>query len=227
MMMSPEAYYDNELQGKTPEEIRRKIRSLRREITTLKRAMESPDYTQIYCLGDDVRISCDRRYLERAKLALANMGEECPPTASEKRDAAFNASLDAVHQVELVIHKHLHSTHVYIVRMEDPVVYSHEDQSYIRPEEEEALDEFDLTPREDFIEYLADIHMGEWRKHYSPARYGYAVMDGVGWSITIFYKDGRKPFRSDGDNAYPYNFDKFCELMGMDRPLEDDEEDGE
>lgn len=215
MMISPEAYYDNELQGKTPEQIQRKIRSLRREISALKRTMENPDYAPTRCPSEDVRIFCDRLYLERAKKALADMGEECTPNAIEKRDATFNSSLDAIHQVELVICKHLHSTHVYVVRMEDPVAYSHEDRSYIRPEEEEALDEFDLTPREDFIEYLADIHMGEWRKHYSPERYGYAVMDGVSWSLNIFYKDGRKPFHCEGDNAYPYNFDKFCELMGV------------
>ena len=226
MMMSPEAYYDMELQGKTPEEIQRKIRSLRREITTLKRKMEKPDYIPKHCPGDDVRISCDRQYLARALKVLADMGEECPLTATEKRDAAFNASLDAIHRVELVICKHRFEPQAYSVRMNDPVEYSREGHSCFSPEEEEAFAEFDHTPREDFLEYLADIHLGEWRKHYSPERYGYAVMDGVSWNINIFYKDGRKPFRCGGDNAYPYNFDRFCELMGVDL-TPDDEEDEE
>ena len=37
MMISPECYYENELKGKTPEQILTVIRSLKRKIAKLKR----------------------------------------------------------------------------------------------------------------------------------------------------------------------------------------------
>lgn len=226
MMISPEAYYDNELQGKTPEEIRRKIRSLRREISTLKRTMENPDYSPTSCPGEDVRISCDRLYLERAKKALADMGVEYIPTASEKKDALFNDSLENAEEVKLEITDYLSGGHVYVVRMDDPVCCSHEVYGLCSPEVEPPAD-YDPVTKEEFIEYLSDIHLGEWRKHYTLDRFGVIMMDGTYWKLTITYKDGRKPFRCSGDNAYPYNFDKFCDLMGVELTPDEADEDEE
>ena len=46
MMISPEVYYEEQLKGKTKEQIMRFIRGLKQEIGHLKNMMESPDYAQ-------------------------------------------------------------------------------------------------------------------------------------------------------------------------------------
>ena len=67
--------------------------------------------------------------------------------------------------------------------------------------------------------------MGEWRKYYSPERFGYVVLDGTQWELTIEYSNGRKSFTSGGCNSYPYNFQKLTELFGIEEEDEDPEED--
>ena len=44
MMISPESYYEMNLQGKTAEQIMSSIRGLKNEIGHLKNVMEHPDY---------------------------------------------------------------------------------------------------------------------------------------------------------------------------------------
>ena len=38
------------------------------------------------------------------------------------------------------------------------------------------------------------------------------------------YNNGHKPVRFDGDNSYPYNFDRLKMLFGIDDTEEDDDE---
>ena len=42
------------------------------------------------------------------------------------------------------------------------------------------------------------------------------VLDGTQWELEFEYSNGHKPVRFDGDNSYPYNFDKFQRLFGID-----------
>ena len=83
----------------------------------------------------------------------------------------------------------------------------------VPPMGEETVTKAELCRR------LADIHMGEWQRHYSPARYGICVMDGTTWRVTVTYKDGSRPFLREGDNVYPYNFRQFADIMGASADL--------
>ena len=40
-------------------------------------------------------------------------------------------------------------------------------------------------------------------------------MDGTQWHLEIYFSDGHEPVKIYGDNAYPYNFREFQELLGM------------
>ena len=35
------------------------------------------------------------------------------------------------------------------------------------------------------MRYLSDIHLEEWRKEYSPERYGMYILDGTQWKLTL------------------------------------------
>ena len=87
MMISPETYYEMNLQGKSPKEIMKKIRSLKIQIGQLKRSIENAD--DIVCEvfpGRLTRLKCDRDYLERAIQAYEEAGGEYVRSKAEQKD---------------------------------------------------------------------------------------------------------------------------------------------
>lgn len=50
------------------------------------------------------------------------------------------------------------------------------------------------------------------------------MCDGTQWELEFEYNNGQRPVRFNGDNSYPYNFDKFQMLFGIDDAGEDDED---
>ena len=78
MMISSETYYEENLKGKSAGEILREIQSLKREINRLRKIAESN-----YMLPEKMcepspltQIKVNREYLERAKIAYAEVGGE-------------------------------------------------------------------------------------------------------------------------------------------------------
>ena len=49
------------------------------------------------------------------------------------------------------------------------------------------------------------------------------MCDGTQWELEFEYNNGQRPVRFNGDNSYPYNFDKFQMLFGIDATEEDNE----
>lgn len=81
-----------------------------------------------------------------------------------------------------------------------------------------------LYGKDEFMDELSRLHIGEWRGSYSPERFGYVVLDGTQWELEIHYNNGAKPFKSHGTNSFPYNFNEFQELLGIDTSTEDNDE---
>ena len=83
------------------------------------------------------------------------------------------------------------------------------------------------TPNETkdtLIDALKDLHMGKWHRRYSTKRFGYMVCDGTQWELEFEYNNGHKPVRFDGDNSYPYNFNRFKMLFEIYDAEEDEDE---
>ena len=95
MMINPEQYYEDNLKGKTAQEIRARIRALKARITRIKRKIENADdITQIIMNSNqETQMAYTRSYLERAKQALVEAGETYKPSKTEQKADAFNASL--------------------------------------------------------------------------------------------------------------------------------------
>ena len=76
MMISPEAYYKEYLQGKSQSAILQQISLLKQEIGRLKDVMESDEKSPAAMIMPSplTRIKCNREYLEMAKLALEEAG---------------------------------------------------------------------------------------------------------------------------------------------------------
>ena len=83
---------------------------------------------------------------------------------------------------------------------------------------------YEPVTKEEFLEGLAELHIGEWKKNYvNPS-----ILDGTQWSIDIEYEGDRKPVHIYGSNAFPYNFDDLLEFLGVDNQddIDDDGDEG-
>ena len=230
MMISPEVYYDEQLKGKTKEQIISAIRGLKQEIGRLKNIMESPGYGQelIVHPSEDVRLHWTREYLAKAKQAYAEVGGIYTFSKSEEKAADFTLNMDSICKITFGIGGFFGGYRSYTVEILDGL------KAYTKLwEDEESLILFDNEneepfTRDTFLAAFADLHIGEWRRRYTTQRFGYTVCDGTQWELEFEYNNGHKPVRFDGDNSYPYNFDRFKMLFGIDDTEEnEDEDDGE
>ena len=226
MMISPEGYYEENLKGKPKDQIMSAIRGLKQHIGLLKNTMESPDYGQeaIVHPSEDTRIHWTREYLERAKLAYNQAGGNYTLSKSEEMAADFDSNMDSICKIIFSIGGFFGGYRGYVVELSDEV------KAYTKLwEDEEPLSLLDTDNDETFtkatfIASIADLHIGVWRRRYSTQRFGYTVCDGTQWELEFEYNNGHKPVRFDGDNSYPYNFDRLKMLFGIDDTEEDDDE---
>ena len=217
MMISPEGYYEEYLKGKTEAQIMSAIRGLKQEIGRLKNTMESPEYGQdeIVHPSEDTRLHWTREYLERAKQAYAEAGGTYTLSKSEEKATDFDSKMDFISKITFSIGGFFGGYRSYVVELSD------EFKAYTKLWDDEEplvlLDENNEPfKKETYIAALTDLHIGEWRRRYSTRRFGYTVCDGTQWELEFEYNNGHKPVRFDGDNSYPYNFDKFQMLFGID-----------
>ncbi len=213
MMISPEIYYELELKGKSQQEILKAIRSLKQEISNLKKELEER------CLEPKLmmmpspltRIKCSRDYLEVAKQAYTEAGGVYEPTKAEQKDQAFNESLKYMKRFIFDYGGFFsgYEKRTYTIS-DEKVLFDLEHSLYLKPTN---LPVYEPFTREEFIEGIAALHIGEWKKSYVDP----LVLDGTQWSIDIEYEDNRKPVHIDGSNAFPYNFDDLLEFLEIEK----------
>lgn len=225
MMISPESYYEEYLKGKTKEEIMTAIRGLKQEIGHLKNSMENPynDIKTVMHPSEDTRLHWSRKYLDKAKQAYVEAGGTYTLSKSEEKAADFDANINAICKITFNIGGYFGGYSTYIVEL------SEELKAYTKLwEDVEPLvlldDNKEPFIKDTFIGALKELHIGEWRRHYTTKRFGYMVLDGTQWELEFEYSNGHKSVRSDGDNSYPYNFDKLQMLIGIDNSCEDEDE---
>ena len=217
MMISPEVYYEQQLKGKTKEQIMRVIRGLKQEIGHLKNMMENPDYAQESVIhpSEGVRLDCTREYLGKAKQAYTEVGGIYSMSKAEEKAAGFELNMNSIFKITFGIGGFFGGYRSYVVEISDNL------KAYTKLwEDEESLILFDNENEEPFtkdafLAALANFHIGEWRRRYTTLRFGYTVCDGTQWELEFEYNNGHKPVRFDGDNAYPYNFNKLKMLFGI------------
>lgn len=226
MMISPETYYEMNLKGKSAEQIMTAIRGLKQEIGRLKNTMEHPEYGTevIICPSEATQLSCTRDYLDRAKLALAEAGVVYKPSQAELKAAAFEENIPAISKVVFTIGGFLSGHETYTITLDDEHLHRNVEHTFI-PKPSNFFVEPDCpVGKEEFLAGIKHLHIGEWRRSYQPERFGYSYCDGTQWELEIQFSNGAKPFKSYGSNSYPYNFNEFQELLGIDTTEEDYEE---
>ena len=224
MMIGPETFFDEHLKGKTVAQIMSKIRSLKREINYLKNTIEHPEYQCMMHPSEYVRIWCNRLYLNKAKEALVEAGGTYVPSKAELKSEEFNANIPYISKVEFCIGGVFGEFETRTYLLDDNSIHVDVEHSQIlKPSnlEEAKVEEID---KKFFLECLADLHIGEWRKSYDPSRFGYVVLDGTQWHLYVYFSNGHKTVKIHGSNDYPYNFNRLAELFDLyDRETEREE----
>ena len=225
MMISPEGYYEEYLKGKTVDQIMTVIRGLKQEIGRLKNTIENPNYQCMMHPSEDVRLWCTRMYLERAKQALVEAGGTYVPSKAELKAEEFNANIPFISKVEFSIGGFFGGFETRTYTIDGDNIHMDVEHSLILKPSNLGDVEIEEMDKDSFLEGLADLHIGEWRRNYDPSRWGYAVLDGTQWHLYIYYSNGRRPVKIEGSNDYPYNFDKLQELFDIDPWAEEEETD--
>lgn len=205
MMISPEGYYEEYLKGKTEKQIVSVIRGLKKEIGHLKNIMEHPEYRCTKLPSEAVRLSCTREYLERAKEALKEAGGIYIPSKADQRAAAFDENVSEICKMEFEIGNAI-KYEKYIVEISDELKAIRE--NFWEDKETCVLINEDGEPfeKQDFLNAIRNLHIGEWRTRYDTERFGYFVLDGIMWELIIEFSNSHKPLKILGSNSYPYNF---------------------
>lgn len=212
MMSSPEEFYEYRLKEKSAAEIMTVIRCLKREINSLIETLEHPDYVCEICPSEEVQLMCNREYLSVAKRALIEAGGMYKPTKSELKAMVFEENIPYISRVVLSVGGFTMGYDKRVVEIIDDQVHIFAEKFPISDGPEEIA--YDLTKTE-FLDFIRDLHIGEWRRSYDLYRYGMAVMDGVQWELTLNFTNGHKAVTYHGDNAYPHNFKKLLELLDL------------
>lgn len=222
VMISPDGYYEVYLKGKSEKEIRSTIRGLKNEIGRLKNIMEHPDYGSEPLVHpfEGVRIKCNRMYLERAKMALAELGAEYVPPQTERKAQQFQENIDYIKVVRFEIGGCFGGYDFYTISVDDQHIhYDFEHSLMLKPPNLPDMMDYPMT-KEEFLDGLRELHIGEWRHYYRTE-----ILDGTQWSLDIEYSNGAKPAHYGGSNSFPYNFSELKYLFGIveDIDYEEDE----
>lgn len=222
MMISPENYCEEYLREKDAKQILSIIRGLKNEMGHLKNIMEHPDYgtESKVCPSESVRLSCTREYLERAKQALVEVGGTYNPSRTELRTLDFISNVNHISKFTFSIGGFFGGYNTYIADLSgNELKFESKQGEASTPMKVFNKDGEPLT-KESFLEGIRKLHMGEWKRSYSPERFGHMVLDGTQWEIEIEYDNGHRKVRFDGDNSYPYNFFDLQALFGVEEDCE-------
>ncbi|WP_455391135.1 hypothetical protein [Frisingicoccus sp.] len=215
MMISPEAYYEYELKGKTEQELRKEIRSLKNQIGHLKKIIECPRYEEVEYISPSAKtqLSCNRMYLDYAKQALNEVGGEYFPSQAEKRVLQFQEDIEHINKMMFQIPED-DSLRVFEVEVleEDVKVY---ECKRLKATEIATLD------KTFFYSSLKELYIGEWQRYYNPERIGLEMIDYQSWWIDFRFDNERRRVSIGGNNYYPYNFDEFIEIFRIDNTKTD------
>ena len=218
MMISPEYCYEEYLKGKNEKQILSVIRGLKKHIWHLKNVMENPNYDTdpIIHPSEDVQISCNRLYLQRAIKALGDMGCPYKYSKTEMKSIELQNNLEYISKITFEIGGYFQGFTEYTIEMaDDSATMSSTYQ--LSPERNETEKKIG---RNELLYQLSELYIGEWRKDYSSERFGIAVLDGTQWELKFEFNNGRRPCKFSGSNSYPYNFNKLLDIFEIDGDLE-------
>ena len=205
---------------------------VKKEIAELKWVLEDPRYPFSDRNRDEdlKRLSSLREELKSALLAEGEHRAATDPTADgaddeenksaravlvdEERLATYEKKLPYIKSVMLNVDGFYSGVRSFTAIIEPACVrVLRESGTAERAERARSSVGFAALSRSEFFSALEELRLGEWLESYDPERYGAFASDGVKWRLEITYKGRRPSFVSQGNNLFPYNYNKLLELM--------------
>lgn len=211
MMISPQFYVANEIEGESFEIICSKIRGLQSSIGHLKKRVENEVNSSYADMRPtpQTQISCMREYISFSREYLGNHGYDYPMSRTERKAKAFNDNLNHIKSITVEYGGYFEGA--------ERRVISHDGEKIVverfffngKTDDKKILYE-DMT-WSDFLGEVGLLYIGEWNlKYINPE-----VYDGTEWSLDIKYRDGLRSKHYEGINKYPYNFEQFMDVVQM------------
>lgn len=169
MMISPEGYYEMNLKGKSPSQIVTCIRGLKKEIGHCKNVLENPDdFSEENSIfpRPDTRLCCTRLYLDRAIQALKDMGVDYTPTKKEITIEQFENDLKHLYRFSFNIGGFFGGYQTYTITLKDDDSIGYYVEHSLMPEPSNLETAEAPFSKEEFLEMLDDLHLGEWNRKY-------------------------------------------------------------
>lgn len=207
--MNAESYYENELRGKSENEIWSKIRSLKKEINRLKDIAENPlSDCSAYEPSIIEQVAENRERLDKTIQALKELGSEYQPTKSEIKAIKFQENIPHIRRIEAFCG-------AFILGFAEYTLDIKGDVAEYKTEIIDNVLEQGKIEKETLLENLKCLNLGEWKHLYDSFDYGYVVLDGESWSVKFKYDNGCRPVEFTGRNCYPYNFNELLNALNF------------
>lgn len=212
MYISVDCYYDIYLKGKDKKAVLEEIEKLRAQIARIKLKMESPSYSvEINPYSTDASdIAQYREYLHTAVSVMkSSFSIPCKDilTESEVADIEFNKNVDNISSVILTMGRYMQYRYELSLSEHTAVLKTEHLNSEVSEKDVDIADARDM---------LRELHLGEWKEKYTSDCYGYSLSEPTLWKLRVEFRNGIKPFYSEGVGIFPHNFNLLCRLMGVD-----------
>ena len=180
------------------------IKSTQRKIQRLKREMEHPYYVETTCPSKETMLSCERDFLNTARLRYSLLFNDYKIGLLELSDVNFFEKSNKITNIKLIFGGFNNPLNTIEVDLSGDAPLFKSD--FLQPNADKKID------KDTFLRLFNELHIGEWRKNYHTKRFNVSILDGKDWSLKIFYNDG-KFLEYGGCNAYPYNFKQLEDLL--------------
>lgn len=205
-MMTLNQFREHVLTGKTVEELYSLIEDFKIEKVFLKVGIEQKNIVSFTLPPETMmtKINNYRLYIQETYDQIEKMGGTSNRTADEAFALKFQENLENIDQIDYQIGGYFEGYEDYKMQFEDnKAVFTKDGES----PKQAAMD------KETCLNELRELYMGEWRELYDSNDYGSDILDGTSWSVVIHYKNGLETVGFAGNNAFPYNFGHFNNLI--------------
>ena len=206
-------YYEEEFRYKNRDELLRSITGLKNEIEQLKNILEHPSYTidpDIEMPDYKARLLFARESLKRAIGVLIQGGGIKEVSKEDINSQNFEECTPYINELSLRIENIITGSVLYTAKLESNIFRLKAKYSFLDNEDDVAS-----ITKQEFIEKISDLHIGEWRRNYSLSRFGYPDNEEAHWDLEISFSTDDPPVRIHGAGVHPYNYNN---LLGMFNP---------
>ena len=232
-MISPELYVKYNLEGQPFEIAVKKTKELQSDIRKMKKTAENKldSREEKYRPSLQTRIISNWWYLEASRKYFEEQGWEYPLSKEEERDLRFNSRLGEIVKIEFDYGAvRAFSRFSETIRLEGDTLSVARIPFFTSSEEErkeQMQSDLEGCPKEEFLEMLAIVHIGAWKRNYQFSNPDYVILDGYDFRLLILYQNGDRSVYQ-GTNCFPYNFSVLLDVLDIpqihDRDDEEDEE---